>query len=677
MIRHDRSKTYRSIVIMPCNQRVFAAIACVVVGLAAPGSGFGQDIVLDQVVRAGELRLYPSLRTPNVYYYLADQARLTIDENGNPQFSLLRYENGGPDTGGGIFHAVVSLEVTEDQLRDAAQALRRQDPNGTIRGPVPFDGGTFALVTSFNADNGDFTRQVVGLGYAPVLDGQKAAVSIRLTAQGSQVLAASLQMATADLSFSFEMDLSGYRSPIEATVKANIDDIYRDNVFGAAATTPLLAGEIMTEFEKLTQNRSITFEQIGEDTEVEQLAQAAYNKLLDLLFEPTQAAPTPLGQNQTSLLDRATKMLSTARQEVRSENERIRGENERRRREVAAARASAYAGRQAQAKNESRNQDEAPAKNAVDVARAGVYRSVSTASAGVKPPDPAAVPLYISPEDTTMPEPVPEQKLPEYAAVASYRMKRQERSGIFTINLNKQTVETRHLRFDENIGDLSPFASNPAYFRVVDLGDFSIQRRDIRVYVDGLNADQIRQYLNFATVQLRKEHGSGGSVSTDEVRIDADAFSSEGNDFGLQYHRNQEDTSTSDWLSYDYAVTWSFRGHDPVTEKFTDETGNAIALRAPFRVRRVTLDIGDPGLLAERGVRLVTVRIYDPSTGDMLVNESLRPDREPASMIVEFLESVDSDHYLSDISWVTRGGGETSTDKQENAANVIFLDEMP
>lgn len=636
--------------------------------ITGSGTASGQDILLDEVVRAGDLRLYRSLRDDNGFYYLADQARLATGESGDPQFSFLKYEQGGSDTGGGIFHAVVSLEVTEEQLREARRELGRIDPRGEIKGPVPFDGGTFALVTSFNDENDEFTRQVVGLGYAPVLDGQKAAVSIRLTDQGADVMAAALLMATADFSFSFEMDLSGYRSPIEAVVTATYEDIYRHDAFSAAMTTPLLAGEIMTEFEKLRQERTITFEQVGEDEDIERLAEAAYNKLIEVLFQPVRSQLSPEVQNQTGLLDRATKMLASARQQVRDVNARIRGENERRRREVLAARARAYA-----EKRQATGGKDEPVEP-IDAASTGVYRSVSMASAGVKEPKPEAIPLFIGAGDTTMPEPAAEEELPEFAAVASYLMKRQERSGTFTFNFNKHTVETRRLRFDHNIGDLSSFASDERFVRTVDLHDFSIQRRIVRAYLDGLNADEFRDHLNFVTVQLRKAHRDG-TLTTDEIRIDAGSFSEEGNAFELNYRRKTGD-GQSDWLAYDYTATWSFKGYDPVVQEVENAAGAAIALSPPFRVRTVTLDMGDPDRLTEENVRMVTVRVFGP--GDrILVNETLRPDREPVSKIIEFLAPADMEEYVADISWSRRGGDQITTGKVAHGANLIFLDELP
>jgi hypothetical protein len=647
--------------------------------LLLPTISGAQDIMLDRPVSAGDLTLFPSLREDNVYYYVADQARLAEDENGNPQFSMLRYENGGPDTGGGIFHAVVSLEVTESQLQDARRALGQIDASGEIRGPVPFVGGTFALVTSFTADNNQLTRQVVGLGFAPVLDGQKAAVSIQLTDEGARVLWTSLQMATGDLSFSFEMDLDGYRSPSQATVSAEFDEIYTDQSIAAAATTPVLAGEIMAAFENLRQERTIQFDQVGEDEDVSRLAEAAYNKLIEIMYEPTrssQRGALPTQNEKDDLLDRATKMLTAARKEVREDNAAAQAAFDQRQAALLEARVRIATERREAAMRSSASGGTGTTGSSSSQGSS----SLGLASIGVAAPETELVPLFYSESDlldVADREAGPElEELPAFAAIASYRLKRERRSGTFTFNFNKYTVSKLRMRFDENIGDLNQWANNTDYFRLVDLADLSIERRNVKAYVDGLNADQMRDHLNFVSVVLKKTHG-GGSVSTDELRIDAGSFSEQANDFELSYNWQQEDGSGTNWLNYDYEVTWSFRGMDPISESVERYDANSIALRAPYQVRQVTLDVGDPGILADEGVRAVTVRIYDASGEKLLVNETLRPDREPASKVVEFLHDAAETSYPLEMTWQLRGNNELSTGRISSSSNILFLDELP
>ena len=194
--------------------------------LCAATAAQAQEVVIDRQVRAGELTLFPSATHPDEYFYVADKARLATHDDGLPEFSFLRYVEPSvtaeTDTdkaaGGGIVHAVVELGVPDDVLDDARSELRRVNPNGRIIGPVAFKSGTFALISSFATAGSEFTEQVLGVGKAPVLENAKAAVSLSLTRKGAEVLWESFHSGTPDISFSFEMDIDGFRSPMQARI---------------------------------------------------------------------------------------------------------------------------------------------------------------------------------------------------------------------------------------------------------------------------------------------------------------------------------------------------------------------------------------------------------------------------------------------------------------------------
>jgi hypothetical protein len=131
-------------------------------------------------------------------------------------------------------HALVTLSVTPEDLKEAQTELDRLKPGAKIEGPVMYKSGTFGLVSAFANKEGDLTKQVVGLGRAPVLDGAKAAVSIQLTKLGAKILWESFQTPTPDISFSFDMELEGYLSPKQATIEADWDRVYEHQAFDAA-----------------------------------------------------------------------------------------------------------------------------------------------------------------------------------------------------------------------------------------------------------------------------------------------------------------------------------------------------------------------------------------------------------------------------------------------------------
>src|SRR5438445_1787433 len=319
----------------------WVGLAAAAVLIAVPA--MAQQILIDKPVRAGELTVFPDLNDPMSYYYVNDKPHLSLDANGKPQFSFLRYvENvrSGADQaeategeGGGIVHAVVALSITPEQLQGAQQGLQRLKPGAKIVGPVVFKSGKFGLVSSFKDTNGNMTKQVVGLGNAPLLDGDKAAVSIQVTKLGAKILWESFQTPTPDISFSFEMDMSGYRSPHRALIEANFDQIYEHKAFSVGIATQFLAAEIKGAFDDLKREGAIKLTQVGEDEKLDALITTAYNKIAEIMFSPMGGTGTPdlsslTGTGgQPSMLDRATAMLKENRTATEQQNEKIRAEN--------------------------------------------------------------------------------------------------------------------------------------------------------------------------------------------------------------------------------------------------------------------------------------------------------------------------------------------------------------
>src|SRR5258705_2110802 len=210
-----------------------AFLTCALAAAALPARA--QQVLLEPV-GGGELTLFRDLTDEKVYYYVSDKPRLAVGADGKPEFSMLRWvENvrtaaDAPEAregeGGGIVHALVTLSITPEQIQQAQSELQRQRPGGVIRGPVMYKQGNFGLVSSFTHPAGGLVHQVVGLGKAPILDGEKAAVSFQLTKRGAQILWESLQTPTPDISFSFEMQMAGFRPPARAILEAAFDQIY-------------------------------------------------------------------------------------------------------------------------------------------------------------------------------------------------------------------------------------------------------------------------------------------------------------------------------------------------------------------------------------------------------------------------------------------------------------------
>ena len=655
-----------------------------VVLLLAALPAVAQNFVLDRPVRAGELTLFPDLDDENTFYYVSDKARLAVDDAGRPKFSFLRYvdnvrsadERVREGEGGGIVHAVVTLEVTQDQLREAQRALQRVKPGGIVRGPAIFQSGTFGLVSSFAEADGEVTRRVVGLGTAPILDGQKAAVSLMLTKQGAKILWESFQTSTPDISFSFEMELAGYRSPRRALIEANFDQIYEHQGFSAGIASTYLAAEIKGSFDDLQRSGAIKLTQVGSDEKLDELVTTAYNRLTEMMFQPIQGTGTPslaslaggAGGGQGSLLDRATRHLNENRERVRADNAEIRRENERNRARDEARERNRPEPRDPPAGGGGDEDGEDEDDGEEEPRPEGSYSGNRPAEIG----DQLAEETGAEPRRNNQRQ---EQTEPSFAIVAAFEMKKVRQRGEFKIDLNKYTVDTLTMRFDQNIGDMTRFLGDERHFKQVNLDDPLFTQREITVFLDGLNLQDFADFINFVTVQMRKRH-AGGDETFDEVRIDRTNFQAQANNFKMLYGF-KGDTDRSRWLEYEYQVLWSFHGGHTVEIPWQTATFDAVNVASPLVRRQIDLEV-DPGIAEDEGMRLVTVQVYY-NLGDQekSVRATLRPSRQQLSASVHYIAPVDAFDYQYDVSWRLQGNRSVSLERTTSNEAVLFVDELP
>lgn len=639
---------------------------------------FSQPINLDKPVKAGELTCFPDIGNETQYYYISDKPHLSKDANGKPQFSFLRYVDNVLSTadqpgategeGGGIVHAVVSLEVTQDQIREAQRELQRIKPNAQLVGPVVYKSGKFGIVSSFKDPQGGLSKQVVGLGNAPVLDGQKAAVSIQLTKQGAKILWESFKTTAPDISFTFEMEVGGYRSPKKALIEANFDQVYDHKAFAVGLATTFLAAEIKGAFDDLLRSGAIKITQIGEDDKMEAMISTAYNKIAEMMFAPMNGTGnlginelgSITGGNSASVLDRATTMLSNSRTEARAINteddarRRIEEDRERARaRDTGSSRTSIPDSR---VSGSTTPEDRPP---------------LSARSAGINDPSGRTNPSAAGSRSNTAGNRV---ELPTFAVVATFEMKRVRQQGIFRIDLNKSTADNISMRFDENIGDLSSLQNDASVFRQVNLEDALYIQRELVALIDGMNAQDFGQYVNFVTVRLRKEH-QNGDITNKEVRIDRNNFNKEGNNFKMVYGW-KGDNDRKKWMDYDYETEWSFFGGQTIKVPLQRSTSGAVNLAPPYQRRTVEFQ-ADQNNLTTAGVRLITVNVfYKLGTTELKKQVTLNPSKNQLSEKAEFMLPADIYDYEYEVSWRLNNNQTKNSGRIKSNEAIVFVDQL-
>ncbi len=624
------------------NKFVITLFAIVMVAYNLPA----QKVLLDEPVRAGKLTLFPAVDNPDHYYYLLDQVRLARHENGEPEFSFLRYvqneksKPGDKDLeegqGGGIVHAVVELFISKEDIREAERELRRVNPNGAVKGQLLYERGTISLISSFKNDNKEWVKRVLGFGTVAIMANHGMAMSIQLTKQGSKILWESLKSPTPDMSVSFEMDICGYRSPKKVIIEANFDQVYKHKLFDAAAVTPVFAGEIKKAFDELEKSGVIKVTQYGEDENLEKAKETAYNKLVKMMFDPINGTGTPNliqlnnKHNQESMLDRATNMLNSAREEIRKDNERIRFENK---------------------EDEDRYNELLKECNSL-------VNKLNKELLGFE-------------AQVEKPNVQEKQELPTFAEGISYQMKTSRQRGNFNIDLNKFTTDKITFRFDNNLGENNIDCTS--CFTEVSLDANLFKQREISIYLDGTNSNMFN-YINSFHVLLRKKHESG-AFTFDEEKIDRSKFNLGANQFKLLYGWNH-DTDKSKWYNYEYKIECNYFGGYHFKSEWIKSNSGIISLVPEFTKKVVDIEVDQKRLLDEN-IRSAEVRFYYKLGDTEYSNETrLNFNHNEFSQQVEIILPKKNYTFDYEVIWHVLGKPPIPSKRRTTNNLILYLDEV-
>ncbi|MBT1687594.1 hypothetical protein [Dawidia soli] len=665
-------------------------VCITVLTLLGVQTAHSQKVMLDEPIKAGPLTVFPDVADKNSYYYVTDKPRIATAANGKPKFSFLKYvDNNAANKegdGGGLVHAVVVLEVTEEHRRLAERELQRIKPGAVLKGPILFTDGTIALISSIANKDGEFTKQVLGVGKAPILDGHQAAISVLLNKQGAKILWESFKTPTPDMSVSFEMTMQGYRSPKRVKIEANFDQMYEASTFQAAAsmTGPvLLAGEINATFEDLRKSGAIKVEQYGEDEDLEKALETAYNKLTSMMFDPAGGTGSPslsqlgasTGVGGASLLDRATTRLNEERNSARTQNAAVRAENR------------ANADRRNSASSSTGNTGNGTTTTTGGTTSTTSTGSTTTASTtgstttggtdaslrdDVRIGPRRAMDVsqgYTGSSAVSQPADIPEVDVPSISIMASYQMKKIHQSGNFSIDLNKYTVDNLVLRFDENFGQIKCTDC----FREANLEDPLYVQRDVFAYLDGFNSEDFGKYINFANVTIRKKH-EGGDVTNQEIRIDKTNFNTTGNTFKVIYGW-KNDADRLKWLDYDYKVVWNYFGGFTEESPWVTSSMGSVPVSSPYVRKMVDIE-ADPAVFEEKGVRSAEVKVtYTLGGKEQVRNFRLDP-KKTLSGQIDLLMPAQALAYEYEINWILKTGKTVSSGKLPGTSSLIFADNL-
>jgi hypothetical protein len=291
------------------------AIALVATAALAAPRASAQSLLLDRAHRAAGLWCFPVVDRPHDWRYLPADAKISRDAAGNPELSFIRYVKVTPSAeapaggstiteaeGGGVLHLLVLYETDPKKVQSAQAELRRDldDKEILLGGPVVFSSGRYAVISSILPTSGGEAaadaspvRKLLRSGDAPVLEGNKLALSFDLDKTQAALLNQSFKMAKPDVSISFDMKFAGLTDPYDATIDVNWDMVHHSQSIGGGVSVYFVSADVKVALEELTRNGAVKVTSRGENANMEGLLNTAYAKVMDLLFAPVPDGNAP------------------------------------------------------------------------------------------------------------------------------------------------------------------------------------------------------------------------------------------------------------------------------------------------------------------------------------------------------------------------------------------------
>ena len=260
------------------------------------------------------VQLLQDSENPKEYYYLPQYPRLAQRDDGSYEIMCIKYVGtGGPETNGGLFHALVEFTLPPEVVDELQSELERQIPNARIVGPVPMqenmkdgeDGmASFEVVSSIlrNVEGENpLTQNFITSGHAPLLPNSRAAIAARLSQEGATLLWSSFQGATSDVSIAirgyYEAMVKGYN----AVITAEVSTVYKHFSQVQYQAEGYTMDQLRDITDKLIQEQKINVEVFDRSDglgikadDMQGIVDLVTNKLIELMFDSkTGWAKTP------------------------------------------------------------------------------------------------------------------------------------------------------------------------------------------------------------------------------------------------------------------------------------------------------------------------------------------------------------------------------------------------
>lgn len=253
------------------------------------------------------------------YYYLPANLHLAKRADGVPEFLFLKFTTEArADAGGlngGLMHFLMEWGLTQAQETELREKLEKAAPKSVLMGVVPMetqgDAGSFQIISATMSDN-KLTTAMINSGKAPLVPGGKAAAAARLSSEGAQLLAATLekQRSISDVSIELNFAYTVLTPAVRATMTVDWSKLEKDSTTLNSQYTRTRTGtkcgfwscsgiysysynEVKSQFSFLEEKQVIKlqFDELVSDDRVAKVREAFLQLFLTSIAEPAPPPP--------------------------------------------------------------------------------------------------------------------------------------------------------------------------------------------------------------------------------------------------------------------------------------------------------------------------------------------------------------------------------------------------
>lgn len=591
------------------------------------------------------------------YYYLPPASSMHLGEKADktPEFLYMKFTTENRESQGGVqgalLHFLIEWGLTPGQLTELEEKIKEKSRYGDrakLAGPVDLrakEGESFRIVSAILQDK-KFTTNFITSGYAPPMQGGKAAVAARLDANGAQLLDATFQKTSSITDVSLVLDYE-YTVKVKAAKGYLRYDLEITHEQGDGMAYDFMRKELDNRPQDLQKAIDIYEKNKKKLDNACGVADGLGNMLVAMqAMDAANGNTSGKGDTGSPWEYGVTESMMRKVYEYFEQNERIilRWEE---------------------------NLDD----ERLNVMREAFFGFFLNSFSEPEMPDFGNVIAAGDGFNPATNNPVKDEKQASYQFKSCTQLE-SNRVIRKTIRLDNITLPvTRRYQMVTNLASSYDMVrNNPKCISSVNLNDPFFQHRDINFILD-LEAQEIfRKEINHVTVNVRKRRSSGNDFQ-DAVTFTTDYMQENGTLATITYARGEDKNSDN----YEYKAQWSLKGGNtfPANPRWVKGDWQGVTLAPPVKPRTIEFEC-DLDELREAGIVRATLQVrYSKFGKEIEENIPITVSKNEPLVETTIYEDRDAQGYVSRLILTHKEHGKLALDWEANVNDDYVYASIP